>query len=583
MSNIPPGARFCADIFKSFLLPPLLAHMGLRLISVIFAVHFSSAYIAAVWIFTLPIYLRLCDSYTNLIDSREARRLGAKLVPSVPGKWPGNIDLLYNVFLKKDLYPGDGVTNWVRGNNGTTFALSTLGETRLVTMNPENVKRVLATDFDNYVKGEFFNSTMQSVLGVGVFNSDGDMWQFHRKITRPFFARDRVTDFTTFDEKSNVAMHKMQDCFRQGHAIDFQDIVSRFTLDSACEFLLGTSIHSLEDPLPRPDDDGHLTTATNVFARAFANAQVTVASRGRLGMFWRLTEFFRDKTKEDMAIIKGYIEPIVKAAIDKRGGGNSTKGKEVILLDHLVNVTDDLKVIVDEVLNIMLAGRDTTASLLTFATYCLAMHPDVLARLREEVIGTVGKVRAPTLEDLRDMKYMRAVINETLRLFPPVPFNVRQSIKGTTFTDDDGSMFYIPPKTRVTWSIINMHRHEGYWGSDANVWDPDRFLDDRMKTTVTPNPFIFLPFNAGPRICLGQQFAYHEASFFIVRMLQRFDQIELATDTLPAGARPPASWVSENTGSPRRKIEKCWPKAHLTLYANGGLWLTMKEVNSETP
>ena len=119
-----------------------------------------------------------------------------------------------------------------------------------------------------------------------------------------------------------------------------QDIASRFTLDSACEFLLGTSINTLEDPLPRPDGDGHLTTATNVYARAFANAQVVIASRGRLGMFWRFSEFFKDKTKDDMVIIKGYIEPIVKAAIDKRGEGDFAQGREVSLLDHLVNVTD---------------------------------------------------------------------------------------------------------------------------------------------------------------------------------------------------------------------------------------------------
>ena len=79
-----------------------------------------------------------------------------------------------------------------------------------------------------------------------------------------------------------------------------------------------------------------------------------------------------------------------------------------------------MSILRDEILNIMIAGRDTTAALLTFVFYCLSLHPEVLARLRAEILQTVGKDRRPTYDDLRNMKYLRAVINETLRLFPPV-------------------------------------------------------------------------------------------------------------------------------------------------------------------
>jgi cytochrome P450 len=92
-----------------------------------------------------------------------------------------------------------------------------------------------------------------------------------------------------------------------------------------------------------------------------------------------------------------------------------------------------------------------------------------------------------------------------------------------------------------------------------------RFLDDRVHKYLTPNPFIFLPFNAGPRICLGQQFAYNEVSFFLIRLLQKFSGVSLAQDAQPPGSIPPKSWKSAGG---RQAIEKVWPMSHLTMYSH---------------
>ncbi|KAG9076090.1 hypothetical protein FRC06_009714 [Ceratobasidium sp. 370] len=118
-----------------------------------------------------------------------------------------------------------------------------------------------------------------------------------------------------------------------------------------------------------------------------------------------------------------------------------------------------------------------------------------------------------------------------------------------------------------------MHVRKDLWGPDADEFDPERWLDERYKKYVLPNPFIFLPFSAGPRICLGQQFAYNETSFFVTRLLQRVTSITLAPDAHPVGTLPPSSWV----GCPGRKgIEKIWPKAHLILHSAGGMWVRME-------
>ncbi|KAG8924692.1 Cytochrome P450 52A3, partial [Tulasnella sp. 417] len=108
-------------------------------------------------------------------------------------------------------------------------------------------------------------------------------------------------------------------------------------------------------------------------------------------------------------------------------------------------------------------------------------------------------------------------------------------------------------------------RRKDLWGDDADEFNPERWMDPDRARRIASDPFMFLPFNGGPRICLGQQFAYNEASFVLVRLLQKFSRITLAQDeAAPASALPPASW-KEAKG--RKRVEKVWPKTALTLYS----------------
>lgn len=128
-----------------------------------------------------------------------------------------------------------------------------------------------------------------------------------------------------------------------------------------------------------------------------------------------------------------------------------------------------------------------------------------------------------------------------------------------------------------------MHRRTDLWGPDGSYlrillcskanalsaleFDPDRFLDERLHKYLTPNPFIFSPFNAGPRICLGQQFAYQEVSFFLVRLLQQFTNFRMEPDVQPVESRPPAHWAASGG---RKAREKLVPGTHLTMYVKVG-------------
>ncbi|KDR78034.1 hypothetical protein GALMADRAFT_64763 [Galerina marginata CBS 339.88] len=515
---------------------------------------------------SIPVFSTIYALSFKINHMRQAAAVGARVVPEAQGKWIGNLDILRDMMEKmRTGYPGDGLVELLE-KRGSVVNLRVMWSDMLFTASPEHIKTMLATDFQNYVKGERFHYNMESVLGTGVFNSDGEMWKFHRSITRPMFTREKISHFDLFDRRAFQVITKLRERLREGYAVDFQDLMSRFTLDSATEFLFGNNVQR---------------DAANTFAHAFLAAQEVISIRERYGWVWPLAEMFKDESYAPMQVVNAYIEPIVKEALAKKQNfphldKDQENPDDETLLDHLVRVTDDPIVLKDEILNIMIAGRDTTASTLTFIIYFLSIYPAVLARLREEIIDKVGHSRRPDYDDIRDMKYLRAVINETLRLYPIVPFNVRESVDASTWASDNPNErpYFIPANTRTCYSVFMMHRRKDLWGPDAEEFDPDRFLDERLKKYLSKNPFIFLPFNAGPRICLGQQFAYNEMSFMIIRLLQTFSSIDLDLAAAPPESVPPKDWA-ETSG--RKAIEKLFPKMHLTMYTNGGLWVKMTE------
>lgn len=182
--------------------------------------------------------------------------------------------------------------------------------------------------------------------------------RFHRSMTRPFFSKDRVSDFDTFEKHAEDAISQLKVRLREGYPVDFQDMVSRFTLDSATEFLLGQDVCSLSAGLVYPPsspfskDSNILHHPANQFARAFHEAQVCTVPRNIFGLLWRVREFWEDKVKKHMKVCYGFIDPILKEALEKKNGmknnrsstGSSPKTMEAqegdTLLDHLVKISD---------------------------------------------------------------------------------------------------------------------------------------------------------------------------------------------------------------------------------------------------
>ncbi|KAF8893051.1 cytochrome P450 [Infundibulicybe gibba] len=593
--ELPPGPQYLLQYSPRYLATSLLVFISLYTITDFFGISLPSSLLILASFCARPGAILIRSYYRSIRDKRNAARLGAEIAPMVYDRWPAGIDLIKALIdNQKNGHPVDQLYNLTQ-KYGNTLRFHVLARTQILTVEPHHIKAILANQFENFEKGPVVFSQFHSLLGTGVFNSDDDMWKFHRSMTRPFFTKDRITDFDNFERHADSTLLLAKSRLAEGYAIDFQDLVSRFTLDSATEFLFGTDVCSLSAGLPYPETasdknpSSHLDHPSHRFVKSFMAGQIKLATRFGFGLDWPLFEFWKDGIKPHRAVIDDFVEPLLAKALERKE--KIMEGDEVNLLDHLLKHTNDEQILKDELVNLLVAGRDTvrgiflmwlrrpnytpplqTACTLTFAIYMLSEHPHIADKLRAEILKVVGKTQRPTYDDIRDMKYLRAFINETLRLYPPVPVDGRSSKQSAVLPPAAPGQrpLYVPAHTEVLYSVMLMHRRKDLWGPDALTFDPDRFIDSRLGKYLTPNPFIFLPFNAGPRICLGQQFAYHEVSFFLVRLLQQFSRFTLARDAQPKSSineRPRTDGI----------YEKVWGGAHLTMFARGGMWIRMQE------
>jgi len=298
--------------------------------------------------------------------------------------------------------------------------------------------------------------------------------------------------------------------------VDLQPLFFNLTLDISTEFLLGKSTNLLAP--------GDTNKANADFADAFNRGVKSLGgAQGLLSHFLPSRQFRRD-----CRLIHAYVDAIVDKALSENDDTAPTqKPDRYVLLDELLEQTHDRIQIRSELLNILLAGRDTTASLLSNVWFELSRRPDIWTRLRTEVDALQGET--PSFEQLRDMKYLRAVLNESLRLYPIVPGNSREALADTVLPlgggEDGKSPLFVPKGKAVTWSVWSMHRRRDAFGEDAADFKPERWLDTDEKKGIRPG-WAFLPFNGGPRICIGQQFALTETEYTMVRLMQEFRRLE---------------------------------------------------------
>ncbi|OJJ75347.1 hypothetical protein ASPBRDRAFT_173249, partial [Aspergillus brasiliensis CBS 101740] len=412
---------------------------------------------------------------------------------------------------------------------GNTFAQRRLTPF-IITCEPENIKTILSLRFKDYGLAGRIDAA-GPLLGHGIFTTDGEHWAQSRAMVRPNFAKEQVAHLEIFEELVNELVPLIP---TDGRTVDIQELFFELTIDSATEFLFGHSVHSLKKRRAGTRD-----STEQDFASAFNYAQQAIATNLRLG---RLKYLRRDrKTEECNRICHRLVEQFVDSALRVREQSSEQKTfavdhshdakekQKYLFLHGLARQTGDRRRIRDELMNILLAGRDTTASLLSNLFFMLAKNPRIWNRLREEVAFLEG--RAPSYEQLRNMTYLKYCLNESLRLHPVVPANLRFANTDTVLPRGGGpdgkSPVFVPKGCTVAYHVYALHRREEFFGPDANEFRPERWAEIRPG-------WEYLPFNGGPRICVGQQYALTEAGYVTVRLAQKFSVLE---------SRDPGPWM----------------------------------------
>jgi cytochrome P450 len=472
---------------------------------------------------------------TKISTNARIKRLGAR-APIRTSYLPWGLDIAYDVVtyaLKDEIYEMWLATfNKYAGHGQYTVEVG-IGERVIMTAEPENIKAILATQFKDYGKGEEFRKDWHAFLGNGIFTTDGQLWHNSRQLIRPQFVKDRLSDIEIFERHAQVLMSKIG----QGQEIDTVDMMFRYTLDAATDFLLGHSVDSLENP-------------QTLFADAFGNAQRVQSMIARVGsvtprharfglanitpspLNWlipRKRMGFYDSVKIIDDFVDRFIEQALALSPDElEKKTNHNQG--YTFLHAIAGYTRDRTVLRDQLVSILLAGRDTTACTLTWVIYHLSMEPRILAKLRQEIIATLGLERTPTYEDLKAMKYLQHIINEALRLYPVVPYNIRMALNDTTLPVGGGKdglqPIGIPKGTPIGYSTLIMQRREDLYPPVSSGFPAvDKFVPERWDNW-TPKAWTYVPFNGGPRICIGQQFALTEMGYTLARLFQRYETVE---------------------------------------------------------
>ncbi|KAI3693317.1 hypothetical protein L6452_33152 [Arctium lappa] len=412
-----------------------------------------------------------------------------------------------------------------------TFRLLAPDQSELYTTDVRNIEHVLKTNFDNYSKGEYNKDIVTDLFGEGIFAVDGVKWKQQRKLASFEFSTRVLRDFSCTVFRNNAAklVGVVSEFANVNKVFDVQNLLMRCTLDSIFKVGFGVDLNCLEGS----SEEG------GAFIKAFDDSNALIYWR-YVDPLWKIKRFLNvgceAALRNNIKLINDFVFNLISKRREQLEKNQHCNEKEDILSRFLIESKKDPRMddryLMDIILNFMIAGKDTSANTLSWFFYMLCKNPQVQEKVVLEMEKIVGNgasiedfVEKITDEVLDRMHYLHAALSETLRLYPAVPLDGR-----VADTDDilpDG--FKLKKGDGVYYMSYAMGRMPYIWGDDAEDFKPERWLNDNGVFQPV-SPFKFVAFHAGPRICLGKDFAYRQMKIMSIALL-RFFVFKLADES----------------------------------------------------
>ncbi|WP_029271977.1 cytochrome P450 [Flavobacterium sp. KJJ] len=379
---------------------------------------------------------------------------------------------------------------------GDSFSLK-IGISKYIILSRDNeiAQYILQKNQKNYHKSKFQSVYLSKYLGKGLLTVDGDFWLKQRRLIQPAFHKQKMNQLV---ENMNKTIALELEGLAEEKSIDLFPIMSQLAFNVVAKSLFQLSIS--EEKLNR----------IKVIIEEVQNFLIKEIRLPHKALWFSLSGQVKrhlELAQENNRIIQEIIEKRIESK-------NEINDLLNMLLETRYEDTGEgmsVKQLIDEIKVLFIAGHETTANALTFTLYLLGNNPEI----QEKVFNEIVEIQTQTdnvVEQLQKMTYTNAVLNESMRLYPPAWITDRQNVE-----DDSIGQFNIKKGTLIGVSFYELHRNPKYW-EDPEKFDPERFLGERKKNSMQ----YFYPFGAGPRMCIGAGFAIYEMCLTISHIVKRY-------------------------------------------------------------
>ncbi|MBC7810561.1 MAG: cytochrome P450 [Burkholderiales bacterium] len=392
--------------------------------------------------------------------------------------------------------------------------------------NPDLFHQVLVSDSAKFKKSTRQRNALGDIIGNGIFLSEGDFWKRQRRLVAPAFHTKRIGAYA--DVMVNRTQ-QMLEAWRSGETRNVDSDMTALTMNIISETMFGSDVS---------EGTAQISDLLNVGRKLLGTRFKAVI----LKPMWLPTPTHRQWKRA-----QPQLNAVIQSFIDERRKTGEDRGDLLSMLllaqDEDGSVMTD-KQVFDEAVTIFGAGHETTAAALSWAFYLIATHPEIADKLYAEVDAAIGD-RPATLADLPNLKYAEMIFKETMRLYPPAFASTREPIEDVQIGE-----YTVKKGAPVMLNFYGVQRDPRFW-NDPDKFNPERFSPENEKSIPK---HAYIPFGAGPRVCIGNGFAIMEATLVLATIAQHF-RFELAADHGQQGL----------------------PDTAFTLRPQGGVWLKLTQ------